>query len=228
MKKLKKLIDAGWGLGILLCALGVALCTKADFGLSMIAAPSYILQIRISAFWPWYSRGMSEYVWQGVLLIVLCIVMRGFKFRYLFSFFAAVLFGYALDGWLFVLGGGAAFSALWMRICALILGELITALAIAFYFRTDMPIQIYDLLVKEIARSRGIAIDRVKRVNDLVMLVMSVSLALLLNHSLQGVGVGTVLITLVNAPLIAAAGRLLDRVCSFEPRFPRLIAALKS
>ena len=112
MKKLQKMNEAAWGLGILLCALGVALCTKADFGLSMIAAPSYILQIRISAFWPWYSRGMSEYVWQGVLLIVLCIVMRGFKFRYLFSFFAAVLFGYALDGWLFVLGGGAAFSAL--------------------------------------------------------------------------------------------------------------------
>lgn len=227
MKKISKMNEAAWVLGIVLCSLGVALCTKADFGLSMIAAPSYILQIRLSAFFPWYSRGVSEYMWQGLLLILLCVIMRGFQFRYLLSFFAAMVFGYTLDGWLFLFGGGAAFSALWMRIGALILGELITAFAIAFYFRTDMPIQIYDLLVKEISKSRGIEISRVKRVNDLVMLILSVLLALLLNHSFQGVGIGTVLITLVNAPLIAAAGRLIDRVCSFEPRFPRLIAMLK-
>ena len=227
MKKISKMNEAAWALGIVLCSLGVALCTKADFGLSMIAAPSYILQIRLSEIFPWYSRGVSEYMWQGLLLILLCIVMRGFQFRYLLSFFAAMVFGYTLDGWLFILGGGAAFSALWMRICVLILGELITAFAIAFYFRTDMPIQIYDLLVKEISKSRGIEISRVKRVNDLVMLILSVLLALLLNHSCQGVGIGTVLITLLNAPLIAAVGRLIDRVFSFEPRFPQLIVMLK-
>ena len=227
MKKISKMNEAAWALGIVLCSLGVALCTKADFGLSMIAAPSYILQIRLSEIFPWYSRGVSEYMWQGLLLILLCIVMRGFQFRYLLSFFAAMVFGYTLDGWLFILGGGAAFSALWMRVCVLILGELITAFAIAFYFRTDMPIQIYDLLVKEISKSRGIEISRVKRVNDLVMLILSVLLALLLNHSFQGVGIGTVLITLLNAPLIAAVGRLIDRVFSFEPRFPQLIVMLK-
>lgn len=227
MKKLAKMNEAAWVCGVLLCALGVTLCTKANFGLSMIAAPPYIIHIFMQNFFPWYSQGTSEYIWQAFLLTVVCIAVRRFKPKYLLSFVAAILFGFAIDGWLLLFGGRTAFATIPMRVIALILGENITAFAIACYFRTDMPLQIYELVVAEIARMLKLHLNKAKQINDICMLILSAVLALILNRSFQGIGIGTVLITIVNAPLITLYGKLLDKYCDFSPRFPRLIAWLK-
>jgi len=227
MKKLQKMNEAAWLMGVLLCAFGVALATKADFGLSMIAAPPYILHLFMQNFLPWYSQGTSEYVWQGVLLIIMCIIVRRFKWKYLLTFACAVIFGLAVDGFLWLLGGSGAYETMWVRIVAFIASEIITAFAIACYFRTDMPLPVYELVVSEIAKCYSLQINKVKQVNDIIMLVISVLFALLLNRSFQGIGIGTIIITLVNASLIALAGKLMDRFIDFSPRFPKFIEKIK-
>ena len=227
MKKLQKMNEAAWLLGVLLCALGVALATKANFGLSMIAAPPYIIHIFMENFFPWYSQGTSEYIWQGVLLLVMCIIVRRFRVKYLLTFACAVIFGLAVDGFLWLLGGSAAYATLAARIAAFCISEVITAVAIACYFRTDLPLPVYELVVSEIAKCYSLNMNKVKQVNDILMLALSVVLALILNRSFAGIGIGTIIITLVNASLIALAGKILDRYCDFSPRFPRVIAWLK-
>ena len=47
MKKISRMNEIAWVIGIAGCALGVCLCTKANFGLSMIAAPPYIFHIAL-------------------------------------------------------------------------------------------------------------------------------------------------------------------------------------
>ena len=66
-----------WILGITRCCFGVCLCTKADFGLSMIAAPPYIIHCFIRDFFSWYTQGMSEYVWETVLIGITCSEPEG-------------------------------------------------------------------------------------------------------------------------------------------------------
>lgn len=227
MKKISKMNEMAWVLGILLCSLGVSLCTKADFGLSMIAAPPYILHLKMVQYFSWWTQGTSEYIWQGVLLVIMCIVLRRFKVKYLLCFATAVLFGFALDGWFILLGGNGACESMAMRVLCFVSGEIITALAIAFYFKTDMPLQIYELLVTQIADKFGKTTEKVKQINDIVMFVLSVALALVLTGGFNGVGIGTVLITIVNAPLIRFFSGILDRVFSFEPRWPSLVDKLK-
>lgn len=227
MKKLQKMNEAAWLFGVLLCAFGVALATKANFGLSMIAAPPYIIHIFMENFFPWYSQGTSEYIWQGVLLLVMCIIVRRFRVKYLLTFACAVIFGLAVDGFLWLLGGSAAYATLAARIAAFCISEVITAVAIACYFRTDLPLPVYELVVSEIAKCYSLNMNKVKQVNDILMLALSVVLALILNRSFAGIGIGTIIITLVNASLIALAGKILDRYCDFSPRFPRVIAWLK-
>ena len=227
MKKLQKMNEIAWACGVLLCAFGVALATKANLGLSMIAAPPYILHIFMDNFFPWYSQGTSEYIWQGVLLIVMCIIVRRFRVKYLLTFGCAVIFGLAVDGFLWLLGGSAAYATLAARIIAFIISEIITAIAIACYFRTDMPLPVYELVVSEIAKCYSLNMNKVKQVNDILMLALSVVLALILNRSFAGIGIGTIIITLVNASLIALAGKIMDTYCDFSPRFPQLIAWLK-
>jgi len=224
--KLGRMNELAWVLGILLCALGVSLCTKAGFGLSMIAAPAYIFHRALIGLSPFFSQGTCEYLWQGLLMLLLCVGIRRFRPHYLLSFGTGILFGLAVDGWLTILGGNGVLSSLPLRILLFAFGMLFTSLAIAFFFRTGLPVEVYELLVSEVADRYHFSVGRVKQVNDLAMLLVSVLLALLLHRSLEGVGVGTVLITLFNAPLIALFGRLLDRIFDFSPRFPRLVKLL--
>lgn len=221
MKRIGKMNEVAWVLGIVLCALGVCLATKADFGLSMIAAPAYILHVGLVKVFPWYSQGTSEYVFQGVLLILLCIGIRRFKLRYLLSFVTAILFGIVLDGWFWVFGGNGAYEALELRIVAFVVGELFTGLAIAFFFRTKLPLQIYELVVTEVADRYKRKTSTVKQAYDITSLGLSLLLAFFVNRSFAGIGIGTIVLTIVNAPLIALFGKLLDRFFTFESLFGR-------
>ena len=133
MKKIGKMNEIAWIAGILLCSLGVSLCTKAGFGLSMIAAPAYIIHYKLINYLSWYSQGTSEYIFQGIMLVIMCIAVRRFKPRYLLSFVTAVVSGFAIDGWLYLLSGNGVYESMAMRIAAFILGELLTGLAVAFY-----------------------------------------------------------------------------------------------
>lgn len=226
-KKIGGMNEAAWVIGIVVCALGVALCTKANFGLSMIAAPPFILHYALRDTFPWFTQGTAEYVWQGLLLLLMCAAVQRFRWRYLYSFGSAVIAGLCIDGWLLLFGGNAPYEALAVRIAAFAAGELLTALAIAFVFRTSLPIQIYELLVREIANRYRLDVNRVKMVNDIAMLILSAALSFLLTGGFNGFGIGTILITLINAPLIALFGRLIDRFFTFEPRFPKLTAILR-
>lgn len=164
---------------------------------------------------------------QGVLLLAMCIIVRRFRVKYLLTFVCAVIFGLAVDGFLWLLGGSAAYATLAARIAAFCISEVITAVAIACYFRTDLPLPVYELVVSEIAKCYSLNMNKVKQANDLIMLALSLILAFVLNRSFAGIGIGTIIITLVNASLIALAGKILDTYCDFSPRFPRVIAWLK-
>lgn len=227
MKKIGKMNEMAWVLGIVFCALGVCLITKADFGLSMIAAPAYILHVGlVKVFW-WYTQGTSEYIFQGLLLILLCIGVQRFRLRYLLSFVTAILFGLVLDGWFLVFGGNGAYEVLWLRVVVFVVGELFTGFAIAFFFRTRLPLQIYELIVTEVADRYKWNSTTVKQVYDIVSLVLSLLLAFFVNHSGTGIGIGTIVLTVINAPLIALSGKVLERFFTFEPLFTGRKAAFE-
>lgn len=49
-------------MGIIVLALGTAFMERANFGMSMIVAPAYLIHLKVSKFLPFFSFGMSEYV----------------------------------------------------------------------------------------------------------------------------------------------------------------------
>lgn len=222
MKKIGKMNEAAWLLGIILVALGVALSTKAGFGLSMIASVPYIIHLKMVTVFSWYTQGTSEYIFQALLLVLTCVILKRFRIKYIFSFLTAFLSGLAIDGWLFLLGGGAVFESMLIRIISFIVGSFTTALAVAFYFKTDMPLQIYELFVKEVAIISNQEISKIKRIYDISSLTLALILAILLNKSMQGIGIGTIVVTIINAPLINMFGKALDKIFVFDTAFPKL------
>lgn len=221
-RKIKKMGETSWVLGTVLCGLGVCLSANSGFGVSMVAAPAYILYIKMNSFFPWLTFGMTEYFLQGTLVLFCCVVMGRFKWKYLLSFGTAICYGFCLDFWR-ILFGTAVYPLLWQRIFSGIAGMLITAFAIALFLRTYLPQEAYELVVKELTEKTGANMHKIKWIYDITSLVAAVLLMLFFFHrfSLDMIGIGTLLLTLCNTPLIALFGRILDKHVTFSPAFPR-------
>jgi len=77
--------EVAYIIGIIILAFGTALMEKADFGMSMIVAPAYLLHLKISPHLPFFSFGVAEYVFQAFLLVLLSLVLR--KVKKIFSIY---------------------------------------------------------------------------------------------------------------------------------------------
>ena len=239
MKRLEKSAELLWLLGIIFVAMGVALCSKADLGVSMIAAPAFVVFDFISPLWGGFSVGMTEYIIQGIMLIILCVIVSKFNLRYILAFAVAVIYGYTLNLFLFITDG-IQLNSILMRYILLFVGDIITALGVACFFRTYLSLQVYELFVTEIANKFKFNITKTKWIFDLSLLTISVSSAfLLLNDastfdwsaiwykSFHSIGPGTVITTIINSPLIALTGKCIDKLFGTEALFPKLKRLLK-
>ncbi len=217
MKKRIFYTEAAYIIGLVALALGTAFMEKADFGLSMVVAPPYILHLKISEFLPFFSFGMAQYTFQAVLVILLAIFMRKIKLSYLFSFITAVLFGFLLDG-VMVLTDMFSCEGLLTRIPIYAVGMLFCTFGIALLFRTYIPPEVYELFVKEVSEKHGYNIHRCKTVYDCTSCVLSVilSFAFFGFGVFRGISYGTVVCALVNGILISFFSKLLDRLFVFE------------
>ena len=239
MKKISKTSELLWIFGIIFVALGVAICSKANLGVSMIAAPAFVVSEALFPLSSFFSVGVTEYVIQGIMLILMCFVVRRFNWTYLLAFAVAVIYGYTLNFFLWLMGG-VSFDAVWLRWVMLIVGDVITAFGVACFFRTYMPLQVYELFVAEISNRFKIDIHKVKSVFDKTLLVISILLAVCIfrdvasfdwktigYNSFHSLGLGTLVTTLINSPIIKLMGKLLDKIFEPSPKFPRLEKVLK-
>ena len=239
MKKIPKSSEFLWLLGTVFVALGVAVCSKANLGVSMVAAPAFGVYEAIAPLRSGFSVGMTEYIIQGLMLIVLCLAIRRFNWRYLLAFAVAVIYGYTLNLFLYILGG-AHFDAIWLRWVMLIVGDVLTAFGVACFFRTFMPLQVYELFVAELSSHFKININKVKWSFDISLLIISIILAFLLfgdaksfdwstigYSSFHSIGLGTLVTTAINSPLIALMGKFIDKSFDPSPAFPTLEKALR-
>ncbi len=221
MKKLKFSTELAYIIGIAAIALGTALMEKADFGMSMVVAPAYLLYLKLSQVWSFLTFGMMEYIFQAVLLIVMSIALRKFRPYYLFSFVTAVIYGFALDGAM------AAVSFLTspllpVRIALFVLGVLLCAFGVAFLFHTYIAPEVYELLVKEVAAKYNKNISRVKTVYDCISCLCAIILSFSFYglFRFEGVKLGTVVCALVNGWIIGFFGGIFEKHLEFKDTLP--------
>lgn len=222
MKKIGLYEEFAYVLGLILLGFGTAFMEKSDFGLSMIVAPAYILHVKISQYLPFFSFGMSGYVLQTFLLIILCLVIRKFKLKFLMSFATAVIYGFVLDGCI-MLFNFIPSDQLVLKIIYYIVGVVISDAGVAFLFKTYISPEVYDLFVKEITERFGLKLNRVKTIYDCASLLVAILLSLILFglNVPVGVGIGTVICALVNGTLIGFFTKRYDKTFTYK-RFLRV------
>ena len=224
MKKRNLSGEMAYALSIVIMSLSVAAVAAADFGVSMIVAPAYILSLKIPAL----TFGQCEYIVQGLLFVAFCLLMGRAKPLYFTSFLTCLLYGAALDLWRALIPAlnpavtPPGSMAMPIRILYFAAGTVVTALAVAFCFKTYLYPQVYDFFVKGVSQHFRLNRTTFKSAFDGACLAVSVLMTLLLFGGFRGIGLGTLITTCVNGPLIGFFDRWLDRHFTFEPRFPAL------
>lgn len=209
--------EIAYVIGIIALAFGTAFMEKADFGMSMIVAPAYLIHLKVSQYFSFFTFGMSEYIFQALLLVLLSIVMHRVKKGYLLSFATAFLYGIILDFFMSVAAIIPNNEIAW-RVVFYIVGMLMCTFGVALLFRTYIPPEAYELFVKELSQKYGVSIERMKTLYDFVSLALSIILSFVFFGFGVFVGVswGTLVCAILNGWLIGINTCFLDRFFVFK------------
>lgn len=218
-KQMKKTIpqELAYVIGVVTLAMGAALMARADFGMSMVVGPAYVTYLKLSRTLTWFTFGMAAYTIQALLLVVLSVVMKKFRFSYLFSFATAFFYGQTLDLFM-LLTGSLAGRGMAVRAALYVGGMLLCALGVANMFKTYIAPEVYELFVKEVAAKYHKDIGRTKTVYDCASCLAAVILSFVFFGfgRFEGVSLGTVFCALVNGSIIGLFSRLLDKMFVFK------------
>ena len=226
MKKIRFPGEAAYLVALVVLAFAVAMTAASDLGVSMIVAPAYILSLKVEVL----TFGQSEYIVQGLLFVVFCVLMRRVKAVYFSAFITGLLYGAVLDLWRLIIPHfnpavtPIGSLPLPVRILYFIGGTVLCAACIALFFHTYLYPQIYDFFVKGVSARFHLNRTRFKIIYDASFLVIACAMSLVLFHKFVGVGVGTLITTAVNGVLIGFFDKVLDKYFDFTPWLPRLAA----
>ena len=186
----KKIILHGefvYVMAILLLSLAVAMLSAANFGVSMIVAPAYIISQKLGVI----TFGQGEYLVQSLLFIAFCILMKKVKLVYFSSFATCLIYGAVLDLWrkfvpLFnpdITAPGS--MGLIVRIFLFIGGMILTSFSVMLFYKTYLYPQVYDFFVKAVSSRYGIKISVLKTIVDLSCLTASIVMTFVFFGSME-------------------------------------------
>lgn len=224
-KKIKMSSEIAYFAAAALLSLAVAILSAADFGISMIVAPAYLLSLKTG----FLTFGQAEYVIQAILFAVLCIVLKKIKVSYLFSFGTCVFYGFVLDMWRKIPVFNPSVTApgsmaLPIRIVMFVVGMLLTSFSVALFFKTYLFPQVYDFFVKAVSFTYKLKLSAVKTAVDISCLAASVIMTFAFFGEIRGIGCGTLIMAFLNGTVIGLFSKLLDKIFDFQPTFPRFAA----
>lgn len=219
MKKRIFYSEFAYILGIVLVAVGVAFMEKANFGVSMVVAPAYLLYRWLNPMWSVFTFGMAEYTLQAILLVIMMLVIRRFRVSYLLSFVTAVLYGFVLDGCMWL----AAFlpaDQIWLRLIWYVLGMLFCATGVSMMFHTYLSPEVYELFVKEVSGQFRININKFKTGYDITSCIIGLLMSFAIFGMGQFVGVswGTIVCALVNGFMIGRFSAYYEKNWEFQDK----------
>lgn len=217
MKKRVFYTEWAYVLGMILLAAGTAMMEKADFGMSMVVAPAYIMHLKISEILPFFSFGMAEYTLQALILLGMMLIMRRVKRAYFFSFVTAVIYGFLLDGAIYLASLIPAFGVIGRGVFFLA-GQAVCAAGIAMLFHTYIPPEAYELFVKEISAKINMGIHKFKTIYDCASCLVSVILSFIFFGwgRFEGVKAGTIFSALVNGLMIGQCAGFMEKRWEFR------------
>ena len=199
-------------LGLIVTALGLAICVRADLGISPITTLAFALNKAFPAL------TLGTYVFfQHIVFFVLTVVLlkKEFKPFQLLQLPCSFLFGYFVDFWEILLRG-LTLNSYVSRILFLLIGCAVVALGFSMSFTSRVALEANTAFLNAFSRRTGKPYSTLKTATDVLIVVMAAAVSLIFLHTVVGIREGTVIAALIIGPI---AGFFNRRLAGMEQFF---------
>ena len=155
--------------------------------------------------------------------------MKKFKITYLSSFITGILYATMADVWkiIFPFFQNQYEICFQLRIIYFLIGFILSAIAIALFYKSYLYPQIYDFFVQEMSKKYHLSLKVFKTGFDCIFLILSFIMSFMLFHGIVGIGIGTMLVALFNGILIDFFKNFFDKHFVCIPKLTKLAEYLK-
>ena len=201
MKWRRQLIQ--YVIGLFVMALGIVLIKKADTGVS----PVSVIPAALANIFPSLTFGNTTIFFQLFCLALIILVQRKIDLKTVLIFPLAIVFGYIIDLYMFLL----AFDTLpiWLCYVLCLAGIAFTALGIVIIVGADLMLPSPDALNRTVSTVYHRPLSQVKMAGDALWVVIAVVIELIFCGKLLSVWIGTVLSVLLTGKMVGLFGKWL-------------------
>lgn len=190
--------------GLMILALGIAFSVRSNLGSSPVASVSYMLSLVFNV-----DLGLTTTVWQCFLVIVQVLILRReFKPWMLVQLITCFVFGYfnTLAGMIVSLLPQPETMA--MRLIFTCIGFTLCGFGVWQYSSSALLNMPSEGVVVAVSDKMNVAFHKVKIGFDVSSVVISIVCSLIFLHSLGSVGLGTVIISIMQGTMVGVFSRL--------------------
>lgn len=195
-------------IGLFIIALGIALSTKSNLGVSTISSVPYVL----SQIFTQLTLGQFTIIVQLIFLFIQFLILRkNFRLFDLLQIVSTVIFGYFVDFWVAVIRNidPPNYAAQWV-LC--VISMFTIAFGLNIEVRASVTMVASDGLLDTIAKVYHIEFSKVKIAFDCIQVAIAVSISLIFTHSIIGVREGTLAAAIFIGLIVKLYNRYLGSV----------------
>ncbi len=192
-------------IGLIVTALGLAVCVRADLGISPITTLAFALNKAFPAL------TLGTYVFfQHIVFFILTVVLlrKDFKPFQLLQLPCSFLFGYFVDFWEILLRNLSLNSYI-TRILLLLIGCVIVALGFSMSYTSRVALEANTAFLNALSQRTGKPYSTLKTLTDVIIVIMAAVVALIFLHTIVGIREGTVIAALIVGPIAGFFNRRL-------------------
>ena len=197
--------------GLTVTALGLAVCVRADLGISPITTLAFALN---KAF-PALTLGTYVFFQHIVFFILTAALLRkDFKRFQLLQLPCSFLFGYFVDFWELLLRS-LSLNGYIPRILLLLVGCVIVGLGFSLSYTSRVALEANTAFLNALSLRTGKAYSTLKTLTDVLIVIMAAAVALLALRTVVGIREGTVIAALIIGPIAGFFNRRLAGLETF-------------
>lgn len=190
-------------LGLIINSFGISLITKSALGTSPISSVPYVF----SLFFTKISFGLFTFILNMIFIIIQIIILKkDFHPIQFLQILANIIFSFFIDITMGLLSG-LILDSIMLKLISLLIGCTILALGICIEVSPNVIVVPGEGIVRAISTAYNKNFGKIKIYFDVTLILISFCASLLFFHSLQGIGIGTV----ISAVLVGRIVTLINR-----------------
>ncbi len=198
-------------LGLIVTALGLAVCVQPNLGISPITTLAYALNRVI----PSMSLGTFVFMQHMVFFLLMVALQRkDFKSFQLLQIPCSFLFGYCVDFWELLLQNVTP-NTYFARMIMLLIGCVIVALGFSLIYTSHVALEANTAFLNALSLRTGKSYSTLKTLTDVIIVILAAVTGLISLHTIVGIREGTVIAALIVGPIAGFFNRKLARLEHF-------------